>query len=226
MVDEDSAALLRLLHLASPSLPVGGFTYSQGIEWAVEATWIRAADDLEDWITDQLQETLAHFDLPLLLRMQAAILVDDMVGLTHWIDWLLAGRDSAELRREESLRGRALADLLVAWELPDADRARAHLARCQVAGFAFAAARWEITPRAAAAGYAWSWLENLVLAGVKLLPLGQTQGQQVLVRLAQRIPAVLDTAAALPDHSIGASTPALAIASAAHESQYTRLFRS
>ena len=226
MTTEGAARLLRLLQLVSPSLPVGGFTYSQGIEWGVDSGWIRDLVDLEAWLCDLLQGPLAQVDLPLLLRLQAAAQTRDLVSLARWIDALLASRETAELRAEESNRGRALADLLVAWGLEDADLWRPQLARSQAAGFAFAAAAWDIEPGAAATGYAWSWLEGLVLAAVKTVPLGQTQGQQALLRLASQIPRVLDQVLALDDDAIGASSPALAIASCRHETQYTRLFRS
>jgi urease accessory protein len=218
--------LLRLMHLVSPSLPVGGFTYSQGIEWAVETGWIRNAEDLEGWMADQIQANLVFLDLPLLMRLQLAAAERDQAATGHWVDWLLAGRETSELRREEADRGRALADLLIAWGLPDALDWKPLLARSQTAGFSFAAAAWQIEPRAAALGYAWSWLENLVLAGIKLVPLGQTRGQQTLARLATLIPSSVETAMAVADDEIGASAPALAIASSAHETQYTRLFRS
>jgi urease accessory protein len=158
--------------------------------------------------------------------MQAAARNRDQAAMAGWVDRLLAGRETAELRREESDRGRALADLLVAWGLGDALVWKPQLARSQAAGFAFAAAAWRIEPRDAATGYAWSWLENLVLAGIKLVPLGQTRGQQTLARLATLIPSTVAAALEVADAEIGASTPALAIASAAHETQYTRLFRS
>jgi urease accessory protein len=219
-------ALARLLHLVSPTLPTGAFTYSQGIEWAVEAGWLRTAADLEDWAMDQLDQSVSRLDLPLLPRMAQAVAADDDAALEHWIDLLLAGRETAELRAEEGQRGRALADLLLAWEMPGADGLRALLARSQLAGFAFAGQRWGIATRAMALGYTWTWAENLVLAGVKIVPLGQRQGQQLLARLAAELPAALDAAERLTDEEIGASTPAMAIASANHETQYTRLFRS
>ena len=223
---EGDLPLLRLIHLVSPSLPVGGFTYSQGLEWAVEAGWVRGAEDLEAWLADQIETGVVYLDLPLLVRMQAAAAERDQAAMAGWIDWLLAGRETAELRREEGDRGRALADLLVAWGLDQALTWKPQLARSQAAGFAYAAAVWRIGSTAAAAGYAWAWLENLVLAAVKLVPLGQTQGQQVLARLAALVPGAVETAMAIPDDEIGASLPALAIASSAHETQYTRLFRS
>ena len=214
------------MHLASPSLPVGGFAYSQGIEWAVESGWIRDNADLERWLKDQLQHALVNLDLPILARLYVAVKDNDSIALERWTDVLLAGRETSELRLEERNRGRALADLLVGLELADAVTWRPLLASCQAAGFAFAAVRWQIARRDTALGYAWSWLDNLVLAAVKLVPLGQTQGQQVLHRLLPVLTEMVDASLTLDDENIGASTPALAIASSRHETQYTRLFRS
>lgn len=219
-------SLTRLLQLTSPSLPVGGFTYSQGLEWAIETGWIRTAADLEAWVADQLVQALARLDIPLLARLYEASAERDAVRLGIWIDRLIAARETAELRLEEANRGRALADLLIAWELPHALEWRGLLARSQAAGLAFAATAWKIPRAPLAEAYAWSWVEGLVLAGVKCVPLGQTQGQQVLARLASAIPAAITTGLSLEDEAIGASCPALAIASSRHETQYTRLFRS
>lgn len=218
--------LLRLMQLVSPALPVGGFAYSQGLEWALEVGWIRTTGDLEAWLADQLVNAICRLDLPLLIRMQAAVKEDNTEALARWIDWLLAARETSELRAEESDRGRALADLLAALELPRSGAWRPLLARSQTAGFAFAAATWGIPPQAAALGYTWTWLENLVLAAVKLAPLGQTQGQRILTDLIGELPALVEKALGLGDEDIGAAGPALAIASSAHEGQYTRLFRS
>jgi len=218
--------LLRLMHLVSPSLPVGAFTYSQGIEWGVEAGWIRTAADLEAWLRDQLCNAVSVVDLPILMRLGTAVRESDLEAMDRWIDRLLAARETAELRAEEASRGRALADLLAAWELPGAIPWRPVLARSQAAGFAFAAVAWGIQPREAALGYAWGWLENLVLAGIKLVPLGQTQGQQALARLLRAVPPLVECALTMEEDAIGAACPALAIASSAHETQYTRLFRS
>ncbi|MGD8644876.1 MAG: urease accessory UreF family protein [Chromatiales bacterium] len=226
MPTESALPLLRLLQLVSPSLPTGAFTYSQGIEWSVEAGWIRDAADLEAWLSDQMKSMLARVDLPLLLRMRQAIVDRDKAQLDRWIDALLASRETRELREEESNRGRALADLLGKLELAEADAWRDDLARSQAAGFAFAATRWRIPADQLALGYAWGWLENLVLAAVKIIPLGQSEGQRLLERLAASLAAAVDRARALDDEDIGAANPALAIASSRHETQYTRLFRS
>lgn len=226
MTTEHRLPLVRLMQLVSPSLPVGGFTYSQGIERTVEDGWICGADDLKAWLGDQLHHVLATFDLPILARMYKAVMEDRPDALATWIDELLAGRESAELRMEERNRGRALADLLSGLEVADADRWRTELTRCQLAGFAFAAVRWRIPVGDAALGYAWSWLENLVLAAVKIIPLGQTDGQRILQLMSSELPAAVEKGLACSNREIGASSPALAIASSRHETQYTRLFRS
>jgi len=226
MTTDDRLPLVRLMQLVSPSLPVGGFTYSQGIERAVEDGWISGATDLQAWLGDQLHHVIAVFDLPILARLYKAVADDRPETLEIWIDELLAGRESAELRLEESNRGRALADLLGGLEVPEVDHWRKELARCQLAGFAFAAVRWRIPLTDAALGYAWSWLENLVLAAVKIIPLGQTDGQRILQLLSRKLPAAVEHGLACTDAGIGASSPALAIASSRHETQYTRLFRS
>ncbi len=225
-ITDDPLPLLRLLQLVSPSLPIGGFAYSQSIEWAVEAGWIRTPEQLRAWLLDQLGKAMVNLDLPLLARMHDAARVRDLAAMGHWIDWLLAARETAELRAEEANRGRALADLLIAWELTGAPDWKATLARSQAAGFAFAATAWDIPARNTALGYAWGWLENLVLAGIKIIPLGRAQGQQVLQRLVAEVPAAVAKALTLAADEIGTSSPALAIASSAHETQYTRLFRS
>lgn len=219
-------ALLRLLHLVSPTLPIGSFTYSQGIEWAVECGWIKTADDLENWLENLLHTGMAHLDLPILQRLYAAVEQQDRDLLQYWISYLNASRETGELLQEEKNRGRALTDLLIALEIPQAAAWKPQLAQNQAAAFAFAAVHWRIPLQQAAYGYVWSWLENLVLAAVKIIPLGQTQGQKILHSMTPLLPAVVQAGLAVGDEDIGASSPALAIASSRHETQYTRLFRS
>jgi len=218
--------LLRLLHLVSPSLPIGSFTYSQGIEWAVEAGWIQSADDLASWLDNLLHTGMMFLDLPILQRLYQAVEQEDRAALQHWIDYLNASRETGELWQEEKNRGRALTDLLIALEIPLAARWKPVLARNQAAAFAVAAVHWHIPLPQAAYGYVWSWLENLVLAAVKIIPLGQTQGQKILHRMAPQLPGIVTAGLRVSDEAIGASSPALAIASSRHETQYTRLFRS
>jgi urease accessory protein len=217
---------IRLYQLISPTLPVGGFTYSQGLEWAVEAQWVHDKATLKQWLQGLLAQSIGTLELPILLRLQQALTQGDEVAFTSWCNYLLASRETAELRKEEQQRGAALARLLPNLDITIPVNLSRSVAGTQLAGMALAAHCWEIAAEKTCAGYTWSWLENIVMAGVKLIPLGQTHGQQILLELGSDIPQALAAAQHLPDDEIGSSTPALAIASSRHESQYTRLFRS
>jgi len=219
-------ALLRLLHLVSPTLPIGAFTYSQGLEWAVEAGWVGSESDLQGWLEAQMGQGLAAVDLPLLLRLMRAITTADRAAFAYWSDYLIACRETQELRTEERQRGRALATLLPTLGVAPEAGWSEPVATCQAAGFAVAAVGWSIPEDQALLGYAWAWLENQVLAGVKLIPLGQTAGQRLLHRLTPPLTSLCERAFGVTDDEIGGSLPALAIASTLHEEQYTRLFRS
>jgi urease accessory protein len=218
-------ALTRLLQLVSPSLPIGGYTYSQGIEWAAEAGWIDSEQDLGAWLQGLLETGLTYLEVPVLLRMMDAWRNADHAAVGQWNDYLLASRETRELKTEELNRARAFCQVLNALE-PDAAEHRELLIGSQHACFSYACNRWSIDNESAAHALAWSWLENLVLAAVKIIPLGQTAGQRVLFRLAARLPEVIERALQLDDDELGASSLALAIASSQHETQYTRLFRS
>ncbi len=217
---------IRLLHLVSPSLPTGAFSYSQGLEWAVEAGWIGSGEELAAWLTDVLENNLARVDLPLLLRMQEACRQKDRDTMARLCDLLLACRETAELRREERNRGRAMLSLLRELDVEPARRWPDLLAASQLAGFACAAAHWRIPARTSALGYGWAWLENQVVTGIKIIPLGQSHGQRLLLRLGDLVDRAVDRAADLPEAEIGSCCQALAIASSRHENQYTRLYRS
>lgn len=217
---------LRLYQLISPALPVGAFTYSQGLEWAIECGWVTTPDQLEAWLGSVLHHSVATLEVPVLARMLKATTEQDQTAFEHWGAVLHASRETRELRAEELQRGQALARLLpeLGIEIPDA--LRHSVESSQLAGMALAAQVWEIDIRTLARGYLWSWLENAVMAGVKLVPLGQTAGQKILLNLSDQIPELLTTALELADADVGSSTPAMAIASSLHETQYTRLFRS
>lgn len=219
-------SLLRLMQLVSPSLPVGAFTYSQGIEWCVEAEWIIDADSLERWLSDLLQTNMQELEIPILLRLMQAWKDKDMTSLKHWSEMSMASRETCELRLEEKNRAVALFRLLSSLKIVDIDRYESIIITSQAAGFSYASMAWKIPPHQACLGYVWSWLENLVIAAVKLVPLGQTDGQKILMSIASLVDEVIEKATLLADDQIGSSSPALAIASAQHETQYTRLFRS
>jgi urease accessory protein len=217
---------LRLWQLVSPALPVGAYSYSQGLEMAVEAEWVRSEQEAFAWIGGQLRHMLGSLDLPVLLRMHAAWMNEDMQAVGHWNSWLLAAREAAELYAEDCQMGGSLKKLLPELGIVRARHWPAE-EKCSFAlMFALAAAEWGIPAMDAAGGYAWAWCENQVAAAIKLIPLGQTAGQRTLLALAKLIPEVVADAARLQDEDIGQMAPAFAIACALHETQYTRLFRS
>lgn len=219
-------SLIRLMQLSSSTLPVGGFTYSQGLEWAVECGWIRTEDDLRAWLTDLIDTNLHYLEIPVLVRMIKACEDKDELTLVRWIDSLLAHRETSELRLEEMNRGRAMVRLLEDLDMDLAQQWKVVLAKSQTAGFALALNQWQIPINRGAQGFAWAWLENIVISGVKLIPLGQMAGQRILRDLAQPLALAVEKGMNVSDENIGSSSPALAYASARHETQYTRLFRS
>lgn len=217
---------LRLLQLVSPSLPVGAFTYSQGLEWAVECEWVTDKATLKAWIENLLESTMAHLEVPVFCRLYQAAANRDSDALLYWSHYLVASRETRELRMEERNRGRAMASLMPELGIPITDENLPLFKQCQVAGFAYTAHHWGIPLADAAAGYLWGWLENITLAGVKIIPLGQTAGQKIIAELTTSIPEAVATGMDIPDESIGASCIAQAMASSLHETQYTRIYRS
>ena len=222
----DAMHRLRLLQLASSTLPVGAFTYSQGLEMAVEAGWVADTDGLESWIASLLETGVTTVDVPIFKRLYAAYAGGNPAMSQQWIDLLLACRETRELRDEERQRGRAFARLLPELEPTVSLLERNRLGQCQLAGQAWLCACWKIDPVAAMETFVWSGMENLVVAGVKLIPLGQSHGQQLILNLGKRIPDSVADGFQLDDDAIGAGCQAAAIASCLHETQYTRLFRS
>lgn len=221
-----AAPELRLWQLISPTLPVGAYAYSAGLESAVDRGWVRDEESFAEWSAGQLAHALAHLDVPVLGRLMAGWAAADNRQVAGWSRWLLANRETSELRAEDRHLGRALARLLVDLGEPRAGDWRDHGDVSWATLFALATVSWDISPAAAARGYLWAWLENQVAAAVKLVPLGQSAGQRTLLRLAGDIEPAVSAGLALADDDIGAATPGLALASCWHETQYTRLFRS
>jgi len=227
MVDKtDRLASLRLWQLISPALPVGAYAYSGGLEYAVQAGWVRDAQEVEQWVGGLLQHTLAYLDVPVLQRCYYAWRDADHAQLSYWSEFVLAARESSELRAEDLHLGRALATLLTDLGVAEAASYRQSAAAPFVCLLALAGVKWQVPIDQLASGLLWSWSENQVAAAIKLVPLGQTAGQKILLQLAQMIPDAITTGLALGDDDIGVLAPGLGIASALHETQYTRLFRS
>ncbi|QKS30617.1 MAG: urease accessory protein UreF [Candidatus Accumulibacter similis] len=222
-----SLALARLLQLASPALPVGAYTYSQGLEWAVESRLVHDQATAGEWIGGLLEEGIGCFEAPLTACLQRAWIAADLGEVRRLNDEFLASRESSELRAETLQMGYSLRRLLR--DLDDFTVPTALDALPETAfptGWALAAAAWQIPLADSLAAYLWSWCENQVLAAVKAVPLGQTAGQRALLQLGGRIPVIVQRALLLPEAEWSNFAPGLALASSLHETQYSRLFRS
>ncbi len=216
---------MRLCHLVSAALPIGAYAYSQGLEFAVEAGWVHDEASALDWLQGLSSHGVGTLDLPILSRLHRAWCLDDTVMLAYWNAQLLAARETAEARAQERHLGRSLAQVLVQLQIRTAldwlERSAAFATL-----FSLAAVRWEIPKADTLSGYLWAWSENQVLAAVKLVPLGQSAGQRLLYQLTEMMPALVAQALSLTDEAIGVGVVSQAIASARHETQYSRLFRS
>jgi urease accessory protein len=205
-------SLARLLQLASPTLPVGAYSYSQGLEAAIEAGIVFDMSSARSWIGDVLELSVARMEAPL-LRAQIAAPTQERN------DFFVATRESAELRAETLQMGGALTKLLselgarIVIKNPGFPTA-----------YALAVRHWKIDPSDAVLAYLWSWLENQVMAALKAVPLGQTAGQKILIELGSRLQDLAETE--LPEDGWTNFAPGLAALSARHETQYSRLFRS
>ncbi|WP_210397508.1 urease accessory protein UreF [Motiliproteus sediminis] len=220
-----SRALLHLLHLTSPSLPIGGFAYSQGLEYAIDSGWITGDVELQQWLQGVLGEGMARLELPLLLRFAEAYRQHDDAAVRYWNQWLLANRETKELLFEDQQLGLALRRLLLSLAVIDADdRLPEEPSYCSQ--FARAAVHYGVGDSEMLNGFAWAWLENQIAVACKTLPLGQTAAQQLLMRLLPAIDTAVARAQQLADDQLGATLPGVALASSLHETQYSRLFRS
>ncbi len=227
-----AASLLQLIWLASPALPVGGFSYSEGLEAAVEAEQVGNEDEAKRWLVDQLQVGLARSELALVAQAFDAWQCGDAARIAELNAWVTQTRESFEQRQQTEQMGRSL----LAWmknrgDAPGAQQRLDVLVALQPAptwpvAFALAAFDAGAPCRETLLSFAFGWAENMVQAAMKSVPLGQASGQRMLAALAAQIPDAVDYAIQLPDSERQAFTPMLAILSAQHETQYSRLFRS
>jgi urease accessory protein len=224
-----SLALVRLLQLASPALPIGAYSYSQGLEWAVGDGTIHDADGARRWIGDLLAHVMPCGEAALTWRLLVATASDDWTACVHWNAIFRASRETAELSAETEQTGHSLQRLVGDLELLDA-AATAVLPSLMPmtlpAAFALAARGFGVSAEAALTAYVWTWLENQVLCAMKSIPLGQVAGQRMLLALGAHVPDVVAAAQGVADDDLTNFAPGLAIASSRHETQYTRLFRS
>jgi len=233
--------ILHLLRLVSPALPVGAFAYSQGLEGGIEQEWIHNEEDSLKWISGILQNNIAKLDLPALYWQSVILKNNDLSGFYDFNETIFAYRETAEFRLESHQMGQALLRLLRDTVIESecesfAGDSKTLLEAIQkkyhqidwVSAFAIAAYSVQLNIQQAMLGYAWAWCETQVAAAIKMVPLGQTQGQKMLIQLTDIIFRVVDDLLInMPDkNAIGAVSPNLAIVSSLHETQYSRLFRS
>lgn len=218
-----------LLRLASPQLPIGGYSYSQGLEMAVDNGRVNDADSARRWISDQLLLNLARFEAPLLLAHCTAATEENWTELLQRCEEHRASRETRELHQESRQMGYSLQQLLNG--LPELDApARAFLQQRPephlTLGWALAARAWQITPQDALAAWLWSWLENQLAVLMKTLPLGQQAAQRLTSELLPLLQQAQQNATRINPEHYGSAAFGLSLASMAHERQYSRLFRS
>jgi urease accessory protein len=217
-------ALVRLLQLASPALPIGGYSYSTGLESAIEAGAVHDPDAAFTWIDDALTLVVGRFDAPLMVAAIQACEAEDHAALDALNSTALAARETAELRLESEQMGYSLMQWID--QVPGRGTQAVGAPIAAVIAWAIAANRLRLTASDAVIGFVWSFVENQVMVLIKTIPLGQIQAQRILHRLGPRIAAVTETALQLSPNQWSNAAPGLAIASMAHETQYSRLFRS
>jgi urease accessory protein len=221
-------ARIRLLQMASQAFPIGGYSHSYGLEAAVESALVRDGASLQRWVSDVLSYSIGRYEIPLLQQMSGAWTARDSIRLSRLNEHFLATRESAEIRSATVQTGFSMRSLLAALpELPDflhdtLRRLHEPSLPCVWSG---AAAAWAIPATDSAAAYLWSWAENQVLVAMKTVPIGQSAGQRVLLKIGEHIAGLTEHEPSI-DEMLSNFAPGLAIQCARHETQYSRLFRS
>ena len=221
-------SLLQLIWLASPALPIGGFSYSEGLEAAIDHGLVHDEHSAAEWLVHQLHLTQSRGDMAVLAQMVTAWQHHDTERLTHLSQWVHATRESAELRLQAEQMGRSMLEWLRNQDAIDADTVALcnRLVPTYPLMFGLALSRTGAPLDQCLQAYAFGWAENMVQAALKSVPLGQNSGQRILAQLAQHIAPAVTHAMQVTDDTRQAFSPMLAILSAQHETQYSRLFRS
>ena len=223
-----AASLLQLIWLASPALPVGGFSYSEGLETAVERAGVATESIASDWLSDQLHLSQERGDLAVIAQAIPAWRANQLERITQLNDWMLQTRETSEMRAQTEQMGRSLVEWLRNHDGTDAAQvdACAALPPTYPVAYALAVSPTVASVRDSLLAFAFGWAENMVQAALKSVPLGQSAGQRILARLSREIPSAVEGAMSLPDDERQAFSPMLAILSSQHEIQYSRMFRS
>lgn len=222
----DTHSQLRLLQFLSPALPVGSYSYSQGLEWAVENGWVIDKTSFREWVEGQIVSTLKAQELPLLIRLYHSVLQKNVQTFDHWTQVSIALRDTAELRQEERDRANAYVRVLESLVVLDQIWDREYLLRSPLAPIALYAVLHNIALQPLLVSYAHNWLETQIVAGVKIIPLGQSTGQQLQYQLHALLQSSIALSKEIADENVGMTLPAMSFASCAHETQYSRVYRS
>ncbi|MCT7948630.1 urease accessory protein UreF [Ancylothrix sp. C2] len=224
---QENLALLSLLQLASPALPVGAYSYSEGLETLIVAEKINNKKTLQNWIEDALKFGSIRLEAAVMVRVYRAMQRDDLEAVKYWNSWATATRETEELRLQSLQMGMSLNRLLVSMQPALEEKLKAWETGCNFAvAFGVAAQNWQIEEKAALLGFLHSWASNLIGAGVKLIPLGQTAGQQLLLSLQSNLISATEEILYLEDDDLSVCSWGLSLASMNHEVLYTRLFRS
>jgi urease accessory protein len=238
-----TASLLHLLQLVSPALPVGAYSYSEGLETLVQANQLINLSTLKDWLIQELRYGAIRLEAAVLLRIYNAAHSNQLDRIFYWNQWLSAFRETEEMREQSWQMGRSLVRLLQELQRSEGMRServgtgsgergvRECLEKCGercnfATAFGLAAVEWRIDGDTAVLGYLYSWASNLINAGVRLVPLGQTQGQQGLLHLYPQLEQTTQEILLLTDDDLCSCSWGMAIASMNHETLYSRLFRS
>ncbi len=222
------SSLMQLMWLASPALPIGGFSYSECLETAVDSARVTTEHEASEWLVAQLHLSLARSELPAVAQGIAAWREGDNERIIALNAWVLQTRESSELRAQTEQMGKSLLDWLRnhTTATPTQIALLAGQQPTYPIAYALAASATQAPLRNCLLAYAFGWAENMTQAAIKSVPLGQSAGQRILSTLAADIPAAIDQALAVTDDTRQAYTPMLAILSSQHEVQYSRLFRS
>ncbi len=219
--------LTHILQLASPTLPVGAYTYSEGLEKLVENQIIHDHETLYHWLFQELNHGAIKIESALMIRAYNNSKNNNLDMLQYWNNWLSAARETEELRLQSHQMGRSLIKLIAQLKPETQPIINIIGNPCNYAiAYGLASYYLQIDHLSATISYIHSWTSNLINAGVKLIPLGQTSGQKILFTLNPHIQQIAEQIIILPDNELHCLSWGLSLASMQHETQYTRLFRS